>query len=272
MNPEGTLREERGVQPRTVFARPHGAELIEYDRPVDSLPEEQLQIVMAVDHALGRCGQILLRDGVRAGGAHGNYHLAVFRKAQLFIDLLALAVVIVCAYRAARAANELANELASQITGDGSQYYLVDPDIEMPTIDIGDRDCVGYVEIPALGLSLPVLSEWSYPNLKVAPCRYKGSIYLDDMIIAAHNYRTHFGTLESLEPGTQVIFTDTDGNRFEYEVSQLELLNGTDVEKMEEGDWDLTLFTCTVGGRQRVTVRCTRTSDFGAYDPNAQAQ
>lgn len=72
-------------------------------------------------------------------------------------------------YRAARAANELANELASQITGDGSQYYLVDPDIEMPTIDIGDRDCVGYVEIPALGLSLPVLSEWSYPNLKVAP-------------------------------------------------------------------------------------------------------
>ena len=55
-------------------------------------------------------------------------------------------------YRATRAANELANELASQITGDGSQYYLVDPDIEMPTIDIGDRDCVGYVEIPALGL------------------------------------------------------------------------------------------------------------------------
>ena len=175
-------------------------------------------------------------------------------------------------YRAARAANELANELASQITGDGSQYYLVDPDIEMPTIDIGDRDCVGYVEIPALGLSLPVLSEWSYPNLKVAPCRYKGSIYLDDMIIAAHNYRTHFGTLESLEPGTQVIFTDTDGNRFEYEVSQLELLNGNDVEKMEEVDWDLTLFTCTVGGRQRVTVRCTRTSDFGAYDPNAAVQ
>ena len=85
------------------------------------------------------------------------------------------------------------------------------------------------------------------------------------MIVAAHNYRTHFGTLESLEPGTQVIFTDTDGNRFEYEVSQLELLNGTDVEKMEEGDWDLTL-------RQRVTVRCTRTSDFGAYDPNAAAQ
>ena len=27
---------------------------------------------MTVDHALGRCGQVLLRDGVRAGGAHGD--------------------------------------------------------------------------------------------------------------------------------------------------------------------------------------------------------
>lgn len=175
-------------------------------------------------------------------------------------------------YRAARAANQLADELAAQISDEGSQYYLIDPNIEMPTVEIEGRDCIGYIEIPALNISLPVLSEWSYPGLKVSPCRYKGSAYLDNMIIAAHNYRTHFGTIESLEPGTEVIFTDADGNRFEYEVSQLELLNGTDVEKMEEGDWDLTLFTCTVGGRQRVTVRCIRTSSFGTYDSTADAQ
>jgi hypothetical protein len=28
-------------------------------------------------------------------------------------------------------------------------------------------------------------------------------------------------------------------------------------QKDEENDWDLTLFTCTLGGSFRVTVRCT---------------
>ena len=34
---------------------------------------------MAVDHALGRCGQVLLRDGVRAGGAHGDKRVRACR-------------------------------------------------------------------------------------------------------------------------------------------------------------------------------------------------
>ena len=36
----------------------------------------------------------------------------------------------------------------------------------------------------------------------------------------------------------------------------METLMPTAVEEMESGDWDLTLFTCTVGGRTRVAVRC----------------
>lgn len=163
-------------------------------------------------------------------------------------------------YRASRAADALADMLAAQIPEEAQPYYLIDPEIEMPVIEINGKDCIGYIDIPALDISLPVISEWSYPNLKVAPCRYKGSAYLDNMIIAAHNYRTHFGTLESLEAGTSIYFTDADGNRFEYEVSQLQVLDGTAVEQMDEGDWELTLFTCTIGGRQRVTVRCIRVS------------
>ena len=34
-----------------------------------------------------------------------------------------------------------------------------------------------------------------------------------------------------------------------------ETLNPTDIEGMESGNWDLTLFTCTVGGQSRVTIR-----------------
>lgn len=45
---------------------------------------------------------------------------------------------------------------------------------------------------------------------------------------------------------------------FDYVVSELEILEPYAVSQMTEGDWDLTLFTCTPGGQHRVTLRCNR--------------
>lgn len=101
-----------------------------------------------------------------------------------------------------------------------------------------------------------MISEWSYAKLKKAPCRYSGSAYQNNLIIAGHNYRTHFSGIKCLDPGDEVILTDADGNVFSYEVDTIETVGGTDIEKMESGDWDLTLFTCTTGGKARAAVRC----------------
>lgn len=139
--------------------------------------------------------------------------------------------------------------------------YVLNPDMEMPVIELDGRQYIGTVEIPALGLTLPVLSEWSYPNLKIAPCRYAGSAYRDDLILAAHNYASHFGGLPQLVPGDEVRFVDVDGNRFSYTVAATERLGPDAVEEMQSGGWELTLFTCTVSGQHRVTVRCTRTQE-----------
>lgn len=134
--------------------------------------------------------------------------------------------------------------------------YILNPEMDMPLKNIEGIDYIGVLRIPALGLELPVISQWSYPNLKIAPCRYEGSAYLDNLIIAAHNYASHFGTLKNLRQGDEVVVTDMDGNIFHYEVTEVELLQPTAVEKMESGDWALTLFTCTFDGQSRVTVRC----------------
>ena len=142
--------------------------------------------------------------------------------------------------------------------------YILDPDREMPIIEIDGNEYVGYIEIPLLELSLPVMESWSYPKLKIAPCRYEGSVYHNDMVIAAHNYTTHFGGLRNLIIGDEVRLTDGDGNVFTYKVSSLEQLQPTQVEEMCESDWDLTLFTCTLSGRQRMTVRCTLVSEESA--------
>ena len=134
--------------------------------------------------------------------------------------------------------------------------YLLDPGMDMPVETIDGADYIGLLQLPALSLELPVLSQWSYPNLKLAPCRYAGSAYTHDLVISGHNYAGHFRDLKKLQPGDGVIFVDTDGNIFSYEVALVETLAPTAVDEMTEGDWDLTLFTCTVGGSARLAVRC----------------
>lgn len=136
--------------------------------------------------------------------------------------------------------------------------YILNPKMDMPVAQVEGHDYVGYLEIPAINLMLPVMSEWSYPLLKISPCRYTGSAYLDDMVIAAHNYRQHFGSLSRLDIGDEIIFTDVDGNVFTYTVEEMEQLGRNDIEEMVGTDWDLTLFTCTLGGQFRFTVRCSR--------------
>lgn len=126
----------------------------------------------------------------------------------------------------------------------------------MTVVEIDGYGYIGYLSIPALELELPVMSEWDYTRLKTAPCRYYGSVKTDNMVIAAHNYSRHFGRLSQLKPGDTVRFTDMEGVVYDYTVGTLETLPPTATEEMIQGDWALSLYTCTYGGKKRVTVRC----------------
>lgn len=166
--------------------------------------------------------------------------------------------------------NRLEDKKASQMSGNVLEQlhaedvetdiyipdYILNPDMEMPTIEIDGDKYIGYLLFPSLELELPVMSSWSYAGLKKAPCMYAGSIYKGNAVIAAHNYTGHFGQLYNLEPGDPVSFIDADGNAFPYEIVIQEVLEPTAIEEMISGDFDLSLFTCTYGGLSRFTVRC----------------
>lgn len=127
---------------------------------------------------------------------------------------------------------------------------------EMPTVDVDGNPCVGILSIPVLELELPVLTDWSYAKLKIAPCHYFGSCYEENFVIAAHNYQSHFGRLSEMQPGDLILFTDVSGNVFCYEVVLLETLLPEATKEMITSGFDLSLYTCTTGGGSRVTVRC----------------
>lgn len=138
--------------------------------------------------------------------------------------------------------------------------YVLNSDMPMPTVTVDGENYIGVLKIPEINLVLPVISECDAKKLKIAPCRYQGSVYLDNMIIAGHNYKTHMKYIDTLEVGDKIFFTDTDKNMFEYKVVGTEIIDGTDVERMVSGDhWDLSLFTCTYDGRKRITVRAVNT-------------
>lgn len=134
--------------------------------------------------------------------------------------------------------------------------YMVNPNMDMPIKNIDGKGFVGTISIPAIDIELPVMATWSYDNLKISPCVYEGTPYKNDLIIAGHDYRTHFGPINDLVRGEAVIFKDMDGNVFEYEVMYTEIIDEKDIEAMSNGEWDLTLFTCSYSGTTRVTVRC----------------
>lgn len=135
--------------------------------------------------------------------------------------------------------------------------YTLFPDKEMPVVEIGGIDYVGTLEIPSLDITTAVINTLTMPYLKLSTCRYTGSVYKNNMVIAGHNYQNCFGKLSDLSIGDSVRFTDNDGNIFDYQVVELEQLEPTQIEEMiTNDDWDLTLFSCLYNGLSRIAVRC----------------
>lgn len=132
---------------------------------------------------------------------------------------------------------------------------------EMTEVKINGYYYIGFIGIPALELELPVMTDWDYKKLNIAPCRYYGNLYGDNLVVMAHNYPNHFGKLSELTMGDTVTFTDMNGETFTFEVAAIEVLVPEAVEEMIAGEYDLTLYTCTYGGQSRVTVRCDRVQE-----------
>ena len=130
-------------------------------------------------------------------------------------------------------------------------------DHQMKVVEIDGYGYIGYLTVPALDLDLPVMADWDYDRLNIAPCRYYGSAKADNLVIAAHNFRYHFGYLGKLQIGDQIIFTDMDALTYRYQVVSVETLSPYAVDQVKDTGDDLVLYTCTYSGSQRIVVRCS---------------
>ena len=173
--------------------------------------------------------------------------------------VLILAALLLLLYN--RSEDRRAGQEAESLLEDvrSSMAANADPDPQEEPVEEITYDYAGVIAIPDLSLELPVIDQWSYARLKVAPCRQSGAAADGDLVIAAHNYKSHFGYLDRLEPGASVIFTDMEGTVYRYaveEIRQLEPEDAEDVSSVFSSEYPLVLYTCTPGGKARVAVFC----------------
>ena len=113
--------------------------------------------------------------------------------------------------RATVSASEAVEVLVREIPDrpEKEQPLAPEPQPMMTSVELDERYYVGLLEIPDLELTLPIQREWSDALLHYSPCVYQGTL-ADGLIIAGHNYRSHFAHLNQLAAGAEVRCAGTD--------------------------------------------------------------
>lgn len=150
-------------------------------------------------------------------------------------------------------------ETESETLPESETEDATEPWTTLKVVTVDGYDYVGYLTIPSLELELPIMSNWSMEQLKIAPCIQTGSPLTDDVVIAGHNFRTHFAALHHIKTGAALTFADMEGHRIDYTVTKVETVAPNSVDRVLNSDHDMVLYTCTNAGQARIAVFCDRT-------------
>lgn len=135
--------------------------------------------------------------------------------------------------------------IATHTTEDGTTYYTE-----------------AILNIPSLGIEYPVLSETSESLLKISLNKLWGPNVneVGNYVIVGHNYKSKkmFGKLSEIGLNDIVKLTDLKGRTVQYAVYDKYVIEPTDVKctsQLTNGKREVTLITCTNGGKQRLVVK-----------------
>jgi sortase A len=141
----------------------------------------------------------------------------------------------------------------------------------------------GYIEIPAMNLTLPLYSGASTENLAKGAAILGetsipvGGIHTNSVIAGHRGYdgKAFFKEIEKIQKGDKVYITNPWG-KLTYVACDMNIIEPDDVDavKIQEGKDMITLMTChpyASGGKYRYVVYCIRESET-LDDENAEMQ
>ena len=127
-------------------------------------------------------------------------------------------------------------------------------DNTMATLSIDGTDFVGLLEIPRYGSALPVCADWGTPSRY--PCQFSGSIYDRTMQIGGTSQKGQYDFYREISVGDSVYFTDMEGNRYAYCVTDVRYEKSADQTALRREESALTLFIKNVYAFEYIIVFC----------------
>ena len=127
-------------------------------------------------------------------------------------------------------------------------------DNTMSVLSLDGVDFVGILEIPRYGAALPVCADWG--EITRHPCRLSGSIYDGTMQIGGTSQAAQFDFYRELSYGDTVYFTDMEGSRYGYTVTDIRYEQHADQTALGRKDAALKLFVKNVLGFEYIVIFC----------------
>ena len=127
-------------------------------------------------------------------------------------------------------------------------------DNSMPVLSVDKTDFIGVLEMPRYDSALPISADWG--RTTKYPCRFNGSIYDSTMQIGATSQKGQYDFYYDISVGDTVIFTDVEGNRYTYTVTNLKYESHADQTALNREESALTLFIKKVYDFEYLIVYC----------------
>ena len=124
----------------------------------------------------------------------------------------------------------------------------------MSVLSIDGVDFVGILEVPKFGSALPICADWG--KVSQYPCRLGGSVYDRTIQIGGTSQKGQYDFYREISVGDAVYFTDMEGNRYSYQVTDIHYAKHADQTALQREDAALTLFVQNVFALEYIVIFC----------------